>query len=100
MEKMSKSRGNVVTVDEVVHGVQSLREGWELRDANNETVDPNKVGAWVDLNGNYFTAVRNGKQPLWLCRIEEPVPPLIRGCVQHTQQIGYWQRMLALHEVS
>lgn len=98
-EKMSKSKGNTVSVDEVVYGVRSIREGFELRDEQNQVVDPREVGAWESQETfEYFTAVRMGKRPLWLCMTGEPVPPLVREKVQHRDEIDYWMWMLSLYE--
>lgn len=38
-EKMSKSRGNCVTVDMVIYGVASVTPGHEFRDSENRVID-------------------------------------------------------------
>jgi hypothetical protein len=78
-EKMSKSRGNVVTPDEVTCGVADLDCRMEFRNYRNDPQDYRALGVWRDpVDGNYYTSARTGKHPVWLCRIGIPDVPSIR----------------------
>lgn len=74
-EKMSKSRGNGVTVDEVVAGVAAVAPGYEFCDPSGATIDHRAWEVWRDRSGNgsYFTATRYGKRPVFLKRAGSPV---------------------------
>lgn len=73
-EKMSKSKGNVISVDEVVHGVATIDHPYELRlpIAENGTYtlipfDFKKFHVWRD-GPFYFTGNSYGKVPVFLCK--------------------------------
>ena len=72
--KMSKSLGNVVTIDEVVYGVANVADGFEFRNVRNEPIDYKEWGVWQDMAGTgfYYTSTRTKKQPAWLCQIGDP----------------------------
>ena len=95
--KMSKSRGNVVLPEEVVHGVYELDQRYEFRDVKGEVVDWQKLGVWRHHEGSYFTSTRTGRQPVFLHEKDNPVPCYI-GCVQHQGLIAYWLRLLEKYE--
>jgi len=81
-EKMSKSRGNVVTVDEVVYGVYEVASGYEFRNALGEIIDYKFWGIWQDKSGtgDFYTSTRTGKQPAFLCEVDgDPCVLLING---------------------
>lgn len=82
-EKMSKSRGNSISVDEVVHGVCILDPICEFRFKNGNIIDDFKsLGVWKDPTSNmYFTATRYGKKPVFLHYLGNPEPAklLING---------------------
>ena len=68
-EKMSKSRGNVVTIDEVVHGVRNVADGYVFRNHACEVVDYSALGVWRNqADGCYYTSTRTGLRPVFLCR--------------------------------
>lgn len=95
LEKMSKSKGNVVEVDEVVYGVASVVEGYEFRDENSELIDAvNRV--WRKGN-SYWLCRRYGGRPVFLHYKDEPVPPLIMGKIQHADLLDYWSKLLQLY---
>jgi len=100
-EKMSKSRGNVVLPEEVVHGVFELPSGYEFRDSENQIVDWKTLGVWRSEEG-YRTATRNGRQPVFLHEKGNPIPCLLllqgRENVQHAWFTKYWATMLEKHE--
>lgn len=79
-EKMSKSRGNVVTIDEVVHGVAVLDPSCEFRDAFGGVIgDYRAAGVWRDRAGDgmYYTSTRSGRQPVLLHERGNPMPALL-----------------------
>jgi len=76
-EKMSKSRGNCVTVDMVVYGVMYLEVGYEFRDAENRVIKNWKqCGIWRNKSGDgfYYTGPAFGERPVFLCKIDEIIP--------------------------
>jgi len=68
--KMSKSRGNVVSVDEVVRGVCSMKQGYEFQDVDGNIIDWYKLNVWKDVDENFYTAQHFGKQQVFLTRTE------------------------------
>ena len=99
-EKMSKSRGNVVTVDEAVYGVYQMDEGYEFRNAFGDVIDHKFWGIWQDKadTGLYFTSTTTGKQPAFLCEVDgEACILLIDGeeLPQHPDlpEVGYFAYM-------
>lgn len=91
-EKMSKSRGNVVTIDEVVGGVSEIDSDYEFRvqvgpDEMRALVDYRKVGVWR-CGIDYFTSTRLGKLPVYLCRkgVDGPCTLLIDGVEREQHQ--------------
>lgn len=98
-EKMSKSRGNVITPDEVVHGVAELAHGFVFRGPpDGRVIDYLALGVWRDSDGMYYTSGRHGKQEVFLCHADDVVPPmlLVRGepTVQHLGCTGFWMGLL------
>ncbi len=71
-EKMSKSRGNVISPEEVVFGVFELDPNYEFRtelhDGELIVVDYKDFGIWQDQirTGFYFLASKFGKLPAFL----------------------------------
>jgi hypothetical protein len=99
--KMSKSRGNVVLPDEVVHGVCGLDDCYEFRYANGNLTDWKAAGVWRHESG-YFTSTRTKRQPVFLHEVGNPVPCLLRikgvEQIQHPELLGYWQQLLNKYE--
>lgn len=86
--KMSKSRGNVITPDEVIYGVAYFfEEGYDFRDSWGRVVDYQQMGVWRNKGGDgfYYTSTRTGRQPVFLCTAGEPCRLLVNGeeVVQH-----------------
>jgi hypothetical protein len=76
-EKMSKSRGNVITPDEIVYGVYEVNPGYEFRDESGKVIeDFRELGIWRDRpnGGDFFTSSRFGKRPVFLHEIGNPDP--------------------------
>ncbi len=68
-EKMSKSRGNVVMVDEVVFGIQELDRECEFCDKDGNLIeDYKKFEIWRDKlgDGMFYSSKRFGKFPVYL----------------------------------
>lgn len=101
---MSKSRGNVVSPEEVVHGVYELDSGYEFRDTDKNLVDWQAAGVWRTPEYNYFTSTRTRKRPVFLHEVNNPVPCLlqVRGVeqLQHPELISYWLELLDKYERS
>lgn len=95
--KMSKSKGNVVLPEEVVHGVCGLASNFEFRDLWGRLIDWKVLGVWFNQEG-YHTSTRYGRQPVFLHLIGEPVPPLRCGKVQHPKEQAYWLNLLEQYE--
>ena len=94
--KMSKSLGNVVTVDEVVYGVAEVDNGFEFRNVCNEPIDYKEWNVWQDVAGTgfYYTSTRSGKKPVWLCQIgDSDVPILLIDGEEKEQHPGYEERV-------
>lgn len=104
-EKMSKSRGNVVLPEEVVYGVCDLDRGFEFRDVNGQVVDWQEINIWRDKlkSGDFFTATRFGRRPVFLHFKDNPVPCMLETDgeerLQHTELWGtYWVTLLEKYE--
>jgi hypothetical protein len=99
LEKMSKSRGNVVTPEEVVYGVRELKEGYEFRSTTGELVDYEEINIYQNPEDHYFyTTTRFGKQPVFLCEKDNSVPAIIlwngMELLQHFNLVDYWENKL------
>lgn len=58
-EKMSKSRGNVITIQEVVRRVSSIKDGYEFRDHHGNTIDdPLRLEIWRDYDEQFYCGSR------------------------------------------
>jgi len=98
--KMSKSRGNVVTIEEATHQVYYLKPGFEFRDLGGEVVDYRAVGDWFEDGVGYRMAKVFGHRPLFLHRDLDPVPVMLATMttVQHAGEHDFWVRLLELYE--
>ncbi len=93
-EKMSKSKGNGISVDEVVKRVAGLKEGYEFRDRSGELVDYKKERVWRDKLGyKTFTGY-----PVFLHEVDNPVPCMLVDKVQHPNRYNYWSNLLDKYE--
>jgi valyl-tRNA synthetase len=101
LAKMSKSRGNVVLPEEVVHGVCDLMPGYDFRDTQGRIMNWKLAGIWRHATG-YLTSTRTGRQPVFLHEVNNPVPCLLQenmqADMQHPELLDYWQRLLDLYE--
>ena len=95
--KMSKSRGNVVTIDEVVYGIYKLPHEYGFRDRTGKLVDFKKVGVWRDTDG-YRTSTRDGNRPVFLHEKDNPVPGMMGSRLQHPNDFEYWSALLEKYE--
>jgi hypothetical protein len=100
LEKMSKSRGNCVTVDMAVFGIASIKPGYEFRDMANRTISNwKRCSIWRDRNGDgcFYTGPAFGTLPVFLCKSDEIIPArlLIDGVerMQHGKQRRFWAAM-------
>lgn len=103
-EKMSKSRGNVITPDEVMYGVAELQPGYEFRFFNGVVIDDFKeLGVWRNrLNDSmFYTSTRTGKHPVFLHEKGNPVPALLlidgEECLQHPEKHHLWLHILQIN---
>lgn len=96
MDQMSKSKGNVVLPEEVVHGVFVLEEGYEFRDLAGHLVDWKLVGVWLQSGRGFLTSTKYGRRPVFLHEIDNPVPGSLLGweTVQHPEEYDYWLSLL------
>jgi len=97
-EKMSKSRGNGVTVDAVLYGVAELAGGHEFRDVENRRiVEWQRCGVWRDRHGDgfFYTGSSFGGQPVFLCLCDEIIPSRLliggREVLQHPSLVSFWE---------
>ncbi len=87
-EKMSKSRGNVIGVDEVVCGVCRLAPGYEFRDIGGNIIVWAHV--WFDKGAGYRT---KNKKPVFLHIEGNPIPVLLGSKIQHPQERDFWGKL-------
>ena len=81
LEKMSKSRGNAISVDEVTFGVMDIDPRYEFRHVGGEVIRDFKFcGVWRDTarTGDYFTGTRQGRRSVFLHEKGNPVPAMLR----------------------
>ena len=97
-EKMSKSRGNVISVDDVVYGVYRVAPGYEFRDLHGLVINPIQRVRQDGPDYRYRYMDHLGGAPVFLHLKGEPVPPLIRGKRQHPECVKYWRELLEKHE--
>jgi hypothetical protein len=95
-EKMSKSRGNSVSVDMVVNGVASIGAGQEFRDLENRVIQNwKRCGIWRGTDGFYRTSPAFGKRPVFLCLSHEIIPSRLvvnrREVMQHGNLLHFWE---------
>lgn len=110
VEKMSKSRGNVITIDEIVSGVTDLSPGFEFRDCFGVKIhDFRKLHVWRAKygDGNFYAGTQfNGvakemlgleRLPIFLHFENNPIPCrlLINGreMMQHSKYLTFWNKM-------
>lgn len=74
--KMSKSRGNVVSIESVVHGVYSVADGYTFQDEEGVVVESFGVQRAAD---GYW---KNGR-PVFLHKAGDPIPCLLVDRIQH-----------------
>jgi len=96
--KMSKSKGNVVEVDEVVCGVCGLEDGYEFRDRYGYLVDYRAMGVWKTPEGDYQTSTSTGRRAVFLHQRGERIPTLIEGREQHPEDVVFWEKISKLYE--
>lgn len=98
--KMSKSRGNVVTIEEATHRVYYLRPGFEFRNLDGDVMDYHAVGAWFEDGVGYRMCSTLRNQPIFLHRVDDPVPVMLATMttVQHTGEHDFWVGMLGRYE--
>ncbi len=90
--KMSKSRGNVISPDEVIRGVAELSDDYEFRDLDDELIDWKLKRVWFDHNVGYRTSTKYGRQPVFLHIKSSSIPPNLTTLqtVQHAAELGFW----------
>lgn len=91
--KMSKSKGNVVMIDEVVRGVCGLSDKYQFRDLHGNLIDYRVMGVWRTPEQDYRTSTRTGRQPVFLHLVDEKIPTLIMGKEQHPKEVAFWTRL-------
>jgi glutathione peroxidase-family protein len=96
--KMSKSRGNVVMIDEVARGVCGLSDEYQFRDLQGYLIDYRAMGVWRTPEGDYRTSTSNGGQPVFLHQFDEQIPTLIIGKQQHPEEVAFWKDLSKRYE--
>lgn len=75
-EKMSKSRGNVITIQEVARRISSIKDGYEFRDHHGNVVDdPLRLEIWRDYDEQFYCGSR------WNCLKNTPGFEIMQECV-------------------
>lgn len=88
-QKMSKSRGNVIGVDEILFGVAELESGYEFRLGDGALIDYHQIPVWRDKcgTGYFYLGSSYGRLPVFLHEVgnSEPCILLLDGveAVQH-----------------
>jgi hypothetical protein len=96
--KMSKSKGNVVEVDEAVRGVCLLSDQYQFRDLHGNLIDYMAMHVWRTPEGDYRTSTSTGRQPVFLHLVDEQIPTLIKGKEQHPEEVAFWANLSKLYE--
>lgn len=96
--KMSKSKGNVVIIDEVVRGVCGLSDQYQFRNLQGYLIDYRAMGVWQTPEGDYRTSTSTGRQPVFLHQLDEQIPTLIKGKQQHPEEVAFWANLSKLYE--
>ena len=96
--KMSKSKGNVVEVDEVVCGVCILDDRYQFRDLQGYLIDYRAMGVWKTPEGDYRTSTSTKRQPVFLHEVDERIPTLIQGREQHPEEVAFWEDLSKRYE--
>lgn len=102
--KMSKSRGNCVTVDMCVYGVAEIDPGFEFRDSFNRVIRKwHRCGIWRDKAGDgmFYAGPAFQKRPVLLCRADEIIPSRLvvngREVMQHPHLFALWDALHAAY---
>lgn len=88
LEKMSKSRGNVITIDEVVHGVSELDPRFVFRYFDG-SVASRLDRVWRAASGSFFCH----QSPVFLCRREHYAPCAFPDGMQHKSNGDLWHAL-------
>jgi hypothetical protein len=96
--KMSKSKGNVVMVDEAARGVCNLASIYEFRDLYGNLIDYRAMGVWRTPEGDYRTSTATGRQPVFLHLFDEQIPAPIMGKEQHPEEVAFWADLSKRYE--
>jgi hypothetical protein len=89
--KMSKSKGNVVMVDEASCGICTLADGFQFRDLEGNLIDHKAMGVWRTPEGDYRTSTSTKRKPVFLHQFGERIPVLIQGKEQHQEETAFWE---------
>lgn len=78
-EKMSKSRGNVIGVDEILCGVAELDPAYEFRFADGGVINHRSILVWRDKCGTgfFYTGSSFGRRPVFLHERGNPEPCIL-----------------------
>lgn len=91
-EKMSKSKGNGISVDEFLGYAHTILSGFEFRFRSSNVCDHNKVNVYkCPETGMFFTFHCHGHLPVFLCVIGDPIPPAFPYGIQHEND-EFWDR--------
>jgi valyl-tRNA synthetase len=96
--KMSKSRGNVISPDEVVYDGYWLDNGYEFRDLSGEVANWRKIDIWRRPGQSYRTTRKFGNHSVFLHEKDNPVPALLNDDLQHADELEFWAGLLEKHE--
>jgi cysteinyl-tRNA synthetase len=96
--KMSKSKGNVVMVDEASCGIYKLDARYQFRNLRGYLVDHKMMGVWKTPEGDYRTSTSTKRQPVFLHEFDEQIPTLIKGKEQHPEEVAFWANLSKLYE--
>jgi hypothetical protein len=96
--KMSKSRGNVVMIDEASCGVCWLSDKYQFRDLQGDLIDHMAMHVWRTPEGDYRTSTSTKRQPVFLHQLDEQIPTRIKGKEQHPEEVAFWANLSKLYE--
>lgn len=96
--KMSKSKGNAISVDEIVTKVRGLAPGYEFLDLGGDLVDWDKRHVWFKIGLGYFTG--QPREAVFLHIVGNPIPAFLTTMEtqQHPECVYFWRKLVEKYD--